>query len=68
MGRKTLKIPTEDYERHNERRQAIGLSWPEYIDRQAPAVETGVSESEARELVRDELRRFKEDLVSELRR
>ena len=32
----TIKIPAEDYERHNERRKEMGLSWAAYIDKQAP--------------------------------
>ena len=32
----TIKIPTEEYERHNEQRKDMGLSWAEYIDGQAP--------------------------------
>lgn len=32
----TIKIPQDAYERHNERRKEMGLSWAEYIDKQAP--------------------------------
>lgn len=32
----TIKIPRDDYQRHNERRKELGQSWAEYIDGQAP--------------------------------
>lgn len=33
----TIKIPRNEYERHNDRRDEKGLTWAEYIDGQAPA-------------------------------
>lgn len=50
MSRKTLKLPEEDYERHNARRKEMGLSWAEYVDGQAPDIEETI-----REVIRDEL-------------
>lgn len=32
----TIKIPREDFERHNTKRKTLGESWAEYIDGQAP--------------------------------
>lgn len=32
----TIKIPREDYERHRERKEELGLEWAGYIDGQAP--------------------------------
>lgn len=32
----TIKLPREEYERHNERRQDLGLTWAEYINGEAP--------------------------------
>jgi len=32
----TIKIPKDAYDRHNERRQDLGLTWAEYIDGEAP--------------------------------
>lgn len=32
----TIKIPRDEYEKHNERREDMGLSWAEYIDGEAP--------------------------------
>jgi len=52
MGRKTLKLPEEKYDRHNEQRKEMGLSWPEYIDGQAPDLEETL-----REVIRDEMSR-----------
>ena len=48
MDRGTIKLPEDDYEKHNARRQAMGLTWAEYIEgnspdaleRQADALET----------------------------
>ena len=36
MERGTIKLPEDEYERHNERRQALGLTWAEYIEGNAP--------------------------------
>lgn len=32
----TIKIPREDFEEHNARRQDMGQTWAEYLDGQAP--------------------------------
>ena len=32
MARGTIKLPENDYERHNEQRKEMGLTWAEYID------------------------------------
>jgi hypothetical protein len=32
----TIKIPKDEYEKHNERRQNLGVTWAEYIDGHAP--------------------------------
>lgn len=53
MSRKTLKLPEDDYDRHNEQRKKMGLSWPEYIDGQAPDLEETL-----REVIRDEMERI----------
>lgn len=52
MSRKTLKLPEGEYERHNEQRQEMGLTWAEYIDGQAPDLEDTI-----RRVVREELAR-----------
>jgi len=39
MDRGTIKLPEDDYERHNERRKSLGLTWSEYLDGNAPDVE-----------------------------
>ena len=36
MARGTIKLPEDEYEKHNKRRKAQGLSWKDYIDGQAP--------------------------------
>jgi len=33
----TIKLPRDEYDRHNERRQDMGLTWAEYVDGEAPA-------------------------------
>lgn len=50
MARKTIKLSEDDYQRHNERRQELGMTWAEYIDGQAPDIEETI-----REVIRDEL-------------
>jgi len=32
----TIKIPKEEYDKHNERRQNLGQTWAEYIAGNAP--------------------------------
>lgn len=46
----TIKIPEAEYERHNERRQDMGLTWAEYIDGEAPDV-AGIDYAEIENLV-----------------
>jgi hypothetical protein len=48
--RGTIKLPREPYERHNERRADMGLSWTEYIDAEAPEIADTL-----RRVVREEL-------------
>ena len=39
----TIKVPREEYERHNDQRKDLGLTWAEYIDGQAPDAQSGDS-------------------------
>lgn len=50
MPRKNVKLPEDDFERHNEQRRKMGLTWTEYIDGESPDLEATV-----RRAVRDEL-------------
>lgn len=50
MTRGTIKLPEGQYEKHNEQRQKMGLTWAEYIDGQAPELEETL-----RRIVREEL-------------
>lgn len=50
MSRKNIKLPEEKYEKHNERRQELGLTWAEYIDGQSPDLEDTI-----RRVIREEL-------------
>lgn len=40
MSRKNIKLPEEEYDRHNERRQEMGLTWSEYINGESPDLES----------------------------
>lgn len=42
----TIKIPQTEFDRHNERRQEMGLTWAEYIDGEAPDYPDVVDEEE----------------------
>ena len=53
MSRVTFKFPEEMVERHKPRKEAMGVSWPEYFDGQAPDVEF-VTPEEVRQIVREE--------------
>lgn len=53
MSRGTIKLPEDAYERHNERRQEMGLTWAAYIDGQAPDLEDTI-----RRVVQEELEAF----------
>ncbi len=36
MTRANIKLPEEEFERHNERRKELGQTWAEYLDGNAP--------------------------------
>jgi len=36
MTRGNIKLPEDEYERHNERRKELGQTWAEYIDGHTP--------------------------------
>jgi len=63
-NRVTIKIPRDDWKRHNERRKTAELSWPEYIDGTAPElkVNEGLTADEVRSIVKDEI----EDALSRI--
>lgn len=43
----TIKIPREDFERHNIKRKNLGETWLQYIDGQAPdGVKVDINEEE----------------------
>jgi len=46
MERGTIKLPQEQYEKHNERRKSLGQTWSEYIDGQSPALKEPINEFE----------------------
>lgn len=48
---RTIRIPEEDFERHNAEREAMDLTWAEYIDAESPEFVEMVVER------RDELRK-----------
>lgn len=60
MGRKNIKLPADEYEKHNERRQELGLTWAEYIDGQTTELETMI-----RRIVREELNRHEQESEDE---
>jgi len=49
----TIKIPRDEYEKHNEKRKAAGLTWAEYLNEETarPSPAGGIAE-EVRELRR----------------
>lgn len=52
----TIKIPTEDFTEHNERREELSVTWAEYIDGQAPEPPVVELDLEGvRRVVREEL-------------
>lgn len=54
MARKNIKLPADEYEKHNERRKQLGLTWVEYINGQAPPT----LKTMIRDALREELERF----------
>ena len=49
----TIKIPEAAYEKHNERRQKMGLTWEAYINGEAPDEPGGMdTEALGREVAR----------------
>lgn len=59
--RTSIVIPREDFERHNARRNELGLTWVEYLDGEAPDFGT-LDEDDVRRIVREELREAFADL------
>lgn len=51
----TIKIPREEFERHNERRKSLSLSWVEYLDGQAPETPGAVDHAALAAAVADEV-------------
>jgi len=51
----TIKIPREDYERHNDRREELNLTWLEYINGEAPDVSNNAEDMPSVEEIRAEL-------------
>jgi len=49
VSKHTITLPPEEYEKHNQRRQELGLTWPEYMDRQSHIKES------LRDVINDEL-------------
>jgi len=49
----TIKLPRMDYERHNQARKDLNMTWAEYIDGQAPEVPNGAEVDV--EAIREEL-------------
>ncbi len=44
MERGTIKLPEDDYERHNQRRKELGQTWADYIDGQSPSLKEPIDE------------------------
>ena len=65
MARKTLKLPEDEYEYHNERRKEHGLTWAEYVNGEAP--DLGIDYDRIREIVRDEVRSEVSDQLAQFR-
>jgi len=40
----TIKIPRDQYDRHNDRRKKMGLTWGEYIDDASPEDQADVDD------------------------
>lgn len=49
----TIKVPTDDFERHNSNRKAQNLTWAAYLDGQAPEAPAGVDLDAVREAARE---------------
>ena len=53
----TIKLPRDDYEKHNKRRKELGITWLEYINGEAPDLPNGseVNTTEVVEQLKNEL-------------
>lgn len=49
--RANIKVGRDFYEKHNERRQELGLTWEEYIEGESPEIEDTI-----RCVIREELK------------
>lgn len=63
MSRVTFKLPEEMVEKHKPRKEAMGVSWPEYWDGQAPEYET-LGEEDVRRIVREEINSALRDVMA----
>lgn len=59
--RKQIKLPEEEFEKHNERRESYGLTWAEYVDGEAPELTDAI-----REAVRGEVQHLPEKTADEI--
>ena len=57
MGRKTVKLDEETFEKHNPRRKSLGMTWNEYVDEEAPELASEVDYDRVRKIFREEIER-----------
>jgi len=57
----TIKLPRDEYERHNERRKENGQTWAEYVDGEAP---DGATDAALVEAIEDRLDALEHDAAS----
>jgi len=53
----TIKIPRAEYEKHNERRKELGLSWADYISKESVTMEDPVNYAEIERRVENVVKR-----------
>lgn len=58
--RANIKVGRTFYEKHNERRQELGLTWEEYIEGKSPKIEDTI-----RRVIREELKDLGVNPISE---
>ncbi len=44
MDRSNIKLPEEDFERHNRRRKELAQTWSQYLDGQSPSLKEPIDE------------------------
>jgi hypothetical protein len=64
---KTIRIPEDDFKRHNKQRKELGLTWAEYINGEREGVANDTTPSDPVQLEASEYSKIAREVVEALR-